>query len=334
MFMKTVRSCKRLVIAVFLVLGISSASLAAGSIVFGDFSWDSVQVHNRIAGFILEHGYGYNVTYKFGESIPLILGLRRGDVDATMEVWVDNVYDAIVDALREGDVIALGCNYADAPQGWYVPTYVIEGDEARGIKPMAPDLKSVLDLPKYVELFSEPQSRGKGVFYNAPTGWVAHDINNAKLAAYGLDKYFSSFDTGSDAGLSSVIIRHYQRGEPVLAYNWEPNWIMGLLDMTRLEEPPYSEARWRADFGTAYPAANVRILVNRDFPGREPEAASVLANYSTELEHNNAFLAYMQENDASADEAARWFLKEYPEVWTRWIIDQDVIAKVAAALEQ
>lgn len=332
--MKMLTSKKCLLAAIVLVLSMSSMSLAAGSIVFGDFSWDSVQVHNRIAGFILEHGYGYDVTYKFGESIPLLLGLRRGDVDATMEIWVDNIYDAIVDALREGDIIAIGCNYPDAPQGWYVPTYVIKGDAKRGIKPMAPDLRSVFDLPKYAELFPDPQARGKGVFYNAPTGWVAHDINNAKLAVYGLDKDFNSFDTGSDAGLSSVIIRHYQRGEPVLVYNWEPNWVMGLLDMTRLEEPPYDEARWQEDFGTAYPAVTVQVLVNRDFPSREPEAASLLANYSTKLEHTNAFLAYMQTNDASVDETARWFLKEHPEVWTRWIIDRDVIAKVAAALEE
>ncbi len=27
-------------------------------VVFADFSWDSVQFHNRVAGFILEHGFG------------------------------------------------------------------------------------------------------------------------------------------------------------------------------------------------------------------------------------------------------------------------------------
>jgi len=35
-----------------------------------DFSWNSVQMHNRIAGFILQHGYGYTPEYLFAESEP------------------------------------------------------------------------------------------------------------------------------------------------------------------------------------------------------------------------------------------------------------------------
>src|SRR5690606_28757663 len=48
------------------------------TLVFGDFSWDSVQVHNRIAGFIIEHGYGYPVDYKFGDTVPILQGLQDG----------------------------------------------------------------------------------------------------------------------------------------------------------------------------------------------------------------------------------------------------------------
>ena len=32
-------------------------------VVFADFSWDSVQFHNRVAGFILEHGFGKKVVF-------------------------------------------------------------------------------------------------------------------------------------------------------------------------------------------------------------------------------------------------------------------------------
>lgn len=37
-------------------------------------------------------------------------------------------------------------------QGSYVPRYLVEGDAERGIEPrLAPDLRSVTDLPRYVE---------------------------------------------------------------------------------------------------------------------------------------------------------------------------------------
>lgn len=293
-----------LVLAVLLLTSITTAE----TIVMGDFSWESVQVHNRIAGFLLEHGYGYNVEYMFGESIPILLGLRRGDVDVTTEIWIDNLYEAILEAVEAEEIISLGANYPDAPQGWYVPTYIIEGDAERGIEPVAPDLKTVFDLKEYAHLFPDPLDRNKGRFYNAPTGWVAHDINNEKIETYGLDEYFNSFNTGSDAGLSTEILRAYDRGEPIVAYNWEPNWVIGLLDMTLLEEPEYDIDQWQADYGTAYPASKVQVFVNSELPARAPRAAGLLANYTTTLDQTNEFLAYMEEEGATADETAIWFL--------------------------
>jgi glycine betaine/proline transport system substrate-binding protein len=48
--------------------------------------------------------------------------------------------------------------FDDAAQGFYVPRYLVEGDAERGIEPLAPDLRSVSDLPRYAELFRDPSS--------------------------------------------------------------------------------------------------------------------------------------------------------------------------------
>lgn len=334
-FMKTNNRKPGLILSILIVAVLLMSSIgSAERIVMGDFSWESVQVHNRIAGFILEHGYGYEVDYMFGESIPILLGLRRGDVDVTTEIWIDNLYDAILEAIVSEEIISLGANYPEAPQGWYVPTYVIEGDENLGIEPIAPDLKTVNDLKHHANVFADPLDSSKGRFYNAPTGWVAHDINNAKIEAYGLEQYYNSFNTGSDAGLATAIIRAYERGEPILAYNWEPNWVIGLLDMTLLEEPTYNAKQWNDNYGTAYPASKVQVFVNRDFPSKAPRAAGLLANYTTTLEQTNEFLAYVKEENASAEDAAVWFLANNQETWEAWIIDQDVIKKVHEALKR
>ncbi len=321
-----------LLFAVALTTGLT-AETAGETIVFGDFSWDSAQVHNRIAGFIIEHGYGYDVDYEFGESIPILLGLSRGDVDVIMESWTDNWYETILEAHRAQEIITLGRNFPDAPQGWYVPTFVIKGDEERGIEPMAPDLKSVFDLPQYADLFRDPEDPSKGRFYNSPTGWVAHDINLDKLETYGLDEYFNSFDPGSDAALGTAMIRAYELGEPILASNWEPNWPLGLMDMTMLEEPEYDAEQWHEDYGTAYPDSMVEIAVNSNFPDRFPNVTSFLASYETTIEQTNESLAYMQTENASAGEAAIWFLQNYKDVWTEWVFDPEVEDRVLDALD-
>ncbi len=330
------KSFAKLTIVLVLAFALSTgvATEAAGeTIVFGDFSWDSVQIHNRIAGFIVEHGFGYDVDYEFGESIPLLIGIRRGDVDLSMELWVDNLLDAMHEAHEAQEIITLGRNFPDAPQGWYVPTFMIEGDEERGIEPMAPDLETVFDLAEYADLFPDPEDPDKGRFYNAPTGWVAHDINNDKLEAYGLDEYFNSFNPGSDAGLSAAMSRAYERGEPIVAYNWEPNWTIGLMDMTKLEEPEYNRQQWEDDYSTAYPATTVEIIVNAEFPSRFPNVTSFLAYYETTLDQTNEMLAYMQTEEASVDEAAIWFLQNYEDVWKDWIFDSEVEERVVNALE-
>ncbi|HAG22218.1 MAG TPA: ABC transporter substrate-binding protein, partial [Synergistaceae bacterium] len=185
------------------------------NVTFVDFSWNSVQMHNRIAGFVLEHGYGFKPEYLFAESVPGLTGLAKGDVDIAMEMWVDNVLEWYNEAVgRNKAVIDLGPTFPDSPQGWYVPTYVIEGDPERGIEPMAPDLKSVFDLPKYWELFKDPENPKKGRFYNAIPGWVVHDINMKKLDAYGLTDTYQAFGPGSQTALATAIVTAYQRGNP------------------------------------------------------------------------------------------------------------------------
>ncbi|PIE54603.1 MAG: ABC transporter substrate-binding protein [Dethiosulfovibrio peptidovorans] len=316
-----------------------SADAVSSSIKLGDFSWDSVQLHNRIVGFILKHGLGMDVQYEFAETMPLLMGMARGNVDATMEIWSDNIKETWSEMTAKGKVLDLGPTYPDAVQGWYVPAYVVKGDPERGIKPMAPDLKSVQDLKKYKDLFV-PKSGGepgKGRFYNGPTGWVTYSVNEAKLKAYGLDPLYENFSAGSSAALATAIFSAYEKGDPILTYYWEPTPLMGMLDMYKLEEPPYEHARWDDEsYDCSFPPSRVHIGISTKLCIKSPEAVTILANYTSTLEQTNAALAYMKEKNASLEAAAVWFLRAYPEQWHRCfpIANDPRIGKVKAALDK
>jgi glycine betaine/proline transport system substrate-binding protein len=304
-------------------------------LVFADVTWDSVQVHNRIVGFILEHGYGYpQPEYTFGETLPLLQGMSRGDVDITMEVWTDNYLEPWNEVVESGSVLDLGSIYPDAPQGWYVPTYMIKGDPDHGIEPVAPDLKSVSDLPRYWELFKDPEVPAKGRFHNSPPGWAVTEINETKFKTYGLDETFNCFSTGSDSALAASMVSAYDKGEPWVGYYWEPTWVMGQMDMTMLEEPAYDPEVYndQNDRGCAYPAAKVLKGVNVELKNTAPEVVELVEKYETSLEQNNDFLAYMSDNDAETEDAAIYFLQTYPDTWKAWV-PEDVSQKVEAALE-
>jgi glycine betaine/proline transport system substrate-binding protein len=301
------------------------------AVVFADGSWDSIQVHNRIASFILKYGYGYESQFTPGDTIPLFAGLSRGDIDVNMEVWVENQQVAYDKAVADNSIIDLGGNFLDNWQGWLVPTYVISGDATRGIAPMAPDLKSVFDLPKYAVLFQDPENPTKGRFYNGATGWEATTINDQKLKEYGLDQYFVDFVTGSDAALSGSLASAYGKGEPWFGYYWEPTWVLGKYEMTRLEEPAYDAVTWNTTHACAYPANKVEICVNSAFAKRAPDIESFLRQYTTTTEMINQILAYMQDNKATTEQAATYFLRSYESTWTQWV-SSEVAAKVKAAL--
>jgi glycine betaine/proline transport system substrate-binding protein len=314
------------------IAGCGGAEDSKPRLTFADVSWDSVQVHNRIAGFIVQHGYEYpEPRYVFGESLPLVQGLGNGDVDVLMENWIDNWQEAWDKVMARGTAIDLGPNFPDSTQGWYVPTYVIKGDKERGIEPMAPDLKTVEDMPKYWELFQNPQIPGKGCFYNSPPGWMCTEINEIKFDAYGLNENYELFGTGSQSSLAASMVAAYEKGKPWIGYYWEPTWVMGKLDMTLIEEAPYDEEVWENTKACAYPPSVVNIAVHGDMQEKAPEVVEFLKKYTTTTAQNNEVLAYMDDTGGDAEAGAIWFLKEYPEVWKKWV-PEDVATRVEKAL--
>ena len=303
------------------------------TIVLNDRSWDSIQVHNRIAGFILEHGYGYSVEYMFANSMASLTGLGKGDIDVLMEMWIQTNIDGYTKLTESGKIVDLGPNFVNAPSGWYIPTYMVKGDPKRGIKPVAPDLKTVKDLARYWELFKDPEVPGKGRFYNNPSSWaLTYGINETKIHTYGLAPYYNVFDSGSEMALVTSMVSAYENGEPWLGYFWEPTWVMGKLDMTMIDEPEYNSKRWvKGDYGCAWAAENVTICVNSKLVNTNPDVILFLKKYETSVAMTSSILAYMKESSSSSEEAAIWFLRKYPDVWHKWI-PADIMKNVENAL--
>jgi glycine betaine/proline transport system substrate-binding protein len=295
-----------------------AASSAKKTIVIGTSDWPSVNVHAHIVGIIAENGYGYKVEYKNATHTANLLSLRRGDTDIYMESWTDNNVEATVDTINTGRVIDLGSNFKNATQGWFVPTYIIKGDSERGIKAVAPELKSVKDLGEYWELFKDRSDPKKGRLYNAIASWPAYDANVLRLKSYGLEKYYNSFSPGSNTALVAQIVSSYTKGQPILFWYWTPAWIFGSMDFTMLAEKPFSQEIWETTKLCSWPNIKVNIFITSSLAENAPELVSFLANYETTLAENNDFLSYINKQSASDEDAAKYFLKKYQTVWHQW----------------
>ena len=302
-------------------------------LVFAGLDWNSAQVHNYIAGTILQAGFGCEFTDIPGSTIPMVQGLVRGDVDINMEIWFNSAPDLYHEAAASGDVLDLGLNMSALELSFLVPRYVIEGDAERGIDAMAPDLKSVADLARYAQVFQDPEQPSMGRFYNCIIGWQCELINNDKMATYGLDEHFTNFRPGTSAALASSLAGAYGKGEAWLGYYWGPTWVLGSFDMVALEEPEYSDDCWMdGDRGCAFPPSIVNVAVSKEFAdSASEEMVAFLRAYGMDQLLVSELLAYMRDNDAEAGDAARYFLENNQDVWSAWVSDE-VAGRVQAAL--
>ncbi len=314
---------------------------------FADTQFQTLWVNNAIAGFVIEHGYGYPVE-TIEVSTPVYQqSLASGELDVMMELWRMNIIDWYNEVTESGQVIDLGETFERSTQGFYVPRYVIEGDPERGIEPMAPELRSVFDLPEYIGLFQDPEDPSKGRLINCITGWQCAKINRIKLHAYGLVEYYNSMEPGAAAALDAAIAGAYVKGEPILAYYWEPTWLLGTYDMVQLEEPewtPECEAETQRALtgeieedevseaaGCAYQTLGIHKGVHGGLAEEAPELVEFFEAMFIGTDALNRTAAYMSAEEASADEAALWYFANYQEDWRGWLPD-DVEAKVEAAL--
>ena len=243
------------------------------TIIFGDLNWASALLQNRIAQYLVEHGYGYPTDVKFGATLPLFEGLQRGDTHVTMEIWLPNQDEAWDKARSEGAVLSVGRSLgSDWQSAFVIPAYLQE---------QYPDLDSVDDLKEqqYKDLFKTAETGDKARLVSCIIGWACEDVNAAQVAGYGLADHVEIVNPGDGAALNADLYGAYERQEPWLGYQWGTNDPALKLDLVRLEEPAYSDECWFTTKACAYEDANILIAVNpglaSERPRRHRDAAGV-----------------------------------------------------------
>jgi len=287
-------------------------------IVATDNGWDSQKVHNAIAKLVVEHAYdGYEFDVSTASTSMNWQTLIAGEVDLDIESWTDNVASYPSDKAK-GDVVDVGVLVKDSAQGLYVPRYVIEGGEARGIKASAPDLKRVEDLRKYAKVFPDPEEKGRGRIYGSIPGWMVDGILYNKYKFYGLDKDYNYVRLGSEATLFASLVSAYNRGEPWVGYCYEPTWVVGKLDMVRLEDAPYQKELYMAG-KCAFPSTQLMIVSNPKFGEKAPDLLKFFQKYQTSSTLISEALAHLDDTKETHDRTAVWFLKEHDELIDEWL---------------
>lgn len=296
-------------------------------IVFSDLNWTSAQFQNRVAQYIVEMGYGHPTDVVFGGTLPLFQGLRRGDTQVTMEIWLPNQDEVWAEAQSAGEVVSLGESLGkDWQSAFVVPGYLVEE---------YPDLDSIDDLkdPKFQELFATAETGGKARLVSCVIGWACEEVNAKQIESYGLSDYVHVVNPGDGAAANADLYGAYEKGEPWLGYQWGTNDPALVLDLVRLEEPEYSDECWFTTKACGYEDATILVAVNADLLATAPEVIEFLRNWDFSIATYKQVAAWLRDNpDADSNDAAMWWISNNEAVWSEWVTDEAATG-IAAAVE-
>ena len=294
------------------------------TIVFSDLNWTSAQVQNRIAQYIVEHGYGYPTDVILGATLPNFQGLQKGDIHVTLEIWLPNQSIGWEKAVEIGDVVSVGTSLVGDWQSTFViPKFVADAN---------PDLKTPQDLlkPEYQELFATADSRGKARLVACVIGWSCELVNTAQIESYGLADGLHVINPGSQEAMFAEVYAAFEKEEPWLGYMWGTGDPALKLDLVQLEEEPYTEECWDTDKACAFAESLVLVAVHKSLLPRAPEVIGMLQNWEFSIDLYKSIFQWMDANPGSeASEAAQWFLQNN-KVWESWVTPEAAAAVNAA----
>ena len=313
-----------------LLLPVSASAACDSPIKFGALTWESGQFISGVLKYIAEDGYDCTIEEVPGAGPALETALSQNDIQVIGEQWVGRS-PIMEQAIAQNKVAVIGDTLkGGATQGWYVPKYVLDEN---------PGLRSYQDLPKYAELFKDPEDPRKSRFMNCPSGWTCEIFNSRLLKNTGLDSIFNNAHPGTGAALDAEIASAFEQHKPLLFYYWQPTGLMAKYDFAPLAFPAHDDACWQdlllAD-GTAncvsgFPVSPLGIAVSTPFIESNPELAAVFKKVQFSSDELNGAILEMSESKRSGDEQALTFLRENPNVWQHWL-SEEAATRLAAKL--
>ena len=317
-----------------LLLPVSASAACDSPIKFGALTWESGQFISGVLKYIAEDGYDCTIEEVPGAGPALETALSQNDIQVIGEQWVGRS-PIMEQAIEQNKVAVIGDTLkGGATQGWYVPKYVLEEN---------PGLRRYQDLPKYAELFKDPEDPSKSRFMNCPSGWTCEIFNTRLLKNTGLDSIFNNAHPGTGAALDAEIASAFEQHKPLLFYYWQPTGLMAKYDFAPLEFPAHDDACWQdllradgtADCVSGFPVSPLGIAVSTPFIESNPELADVFKKVQFSSDELNGAILEMSENKRSGDEQALAFLRKYPSVWQAWLSDEaasNLAAKLGISL--
>ena len=278
-------------------------------------NWNSQIVMSNVVGQLYEK-MGLNVEYVSTDSQAVYEAVRNGDVTLEMEVWEGAFGAAFRAAMEKGGIVDAGDHNAVTREDWWYPDYVAE------LCPGLPDWEA---LNACAEKFSTPETGDSGRFLGGPVDWLKHD--QERVEALGMD--FKVVNAGSASALWAELAAAKNRGEPIVLFNWTPNFIEAVYPGTFIEFPEFKpgcdkDPALGPNKEAVYDCANppngyMKKAAWEGMQEKWPSAYETL----TRISFTNPQIAEMAKlvdiDELEPEEAATAWLEANEAVWQDWV---------------
>ena len=289
---------------------------SCGQVSISQMNWASAAVVTNVASFILEHGYGCDVKKVPTDTVPVLVSVaENNEPDIVTELWLNGVGEVYDRLKSEGRLVDLGPVLdPGGVDGWWIPDYLAEEH---------PELKTIDGVLENPELVG-------GRFHNCPVGWGCRVFNDNLLPAFGVEEAgIEIFNHGSGETLASSIGAAYEDKKPWFGYYWSPTSILSRYDLVKVDMGPVDEEEFvkvqdphaKDVSRTGFPPGPVVTAVTNSFSDEHPELVDFLSQLTFSNDTMNEILLWMEENNASGEEGAVYFLTNHQDTWSGWLND-------------
>lgn len=298
--------------ALALALSVSTPASAGGVLKSAVNDWTGGAVMCEIVHQIVEKEMGYKVKRIVMPSGPgRDEAIRAGDLDYGCELWPSystTIQKYVTEFGGDGSMIKLSDAGVVGVSSYYVPRYLVEGDDAP-----APDLKSWENMNQYADLFKTLETGDKGRLLGCPAAsWQCEDA--ARMEKLGLN--YAAVELGSEAAHWAEMQAAYKRKEPFIAYAWEPHWIHAALDLVKVELPAHDEDKWPA---TGWAKDVTFNYANPDFMEKHPDVVELIKNFRLTNEMQAPMILSVDVDGKDMEEVVGEWLANNEDTWRAWM---------------
>ena len=303
------------------IMFMSISTVHADDIKIAELNWQSGSTVASIDAYILTHGYGHDIEIVPGGIDATIQSMMAtGSPNIFGEAWTSLLGDSAHEYIANGTLIQVRDEIiVGAGEGWYIPSYMkIYG------------LNTIEDVLARPDLFPHPEDSSKGGIVVCPEGWSCKKHNENLFRAFDMEaKGWRVIDPGSGTGLNAYWEGQVIKQAGVFGYYWTPTVLVGRLNLhsVQSEEGFVGHDNWtncisvaveecENPLPTSFPLAATGTIVT---PGLDSAVIDYLKLRTFDGSVITELLVWSDDNQATADEAAEYFIANYPDIWTQWV---------------